>query len=93
VLDLRSLAPVDDDAMMTSVGRTRRAVVLHEAVVTGGFGAELAARISEHLYGALDAPVLRVGALAAPLPYAKALERLALPGPERLTAAVRRALA
>jgi pyruvate/2-oxoglutarate/acetoin dehydrogenase E1 component len=93
VLDLRSLAPVDDDAMMASVGRTRRAVVLHEAVVTGGFGAELASRVSEALFGVLDAPVLRVGALAAPMPYARALERLALPGPERLAAAVRRVLA
>jgi len=92
VLDLRSVAPVDDDAIIESVGRTRRAVVLHEAVVTGGFGAELAARISETLFGALDAPVLRVGALPAPLPYARGLERLALPGPERLTAAIRRVL-
>ena len=50
VLDLRSLVPLDEDAVLESVGRTRRAVVLHEAVVTGGFGAELAAR---HLRGAL----------------------------------------
>ncbi len=88
VLDLRSLVPFDEAAVMESVGRTRRAVVLHEAVVTGGFGAELAAGISEALFGRLVAPVLRVGALPAPLPYARGLERLALPGPERLLEAL-----
>jgi pyruvate dehydrogenase E1 component beta subunit len=88
VLDLRSLVPLDEDAVLESVRRTRRAVVLHEAVVTGGFGAELAAGISEALFGRLLAPVLRVGALGAPLPYAKGLERIALPGPERLLEAV-----
>ncbi len=88
VLDLRTLVPLDEAAVLESVGRTRRAVVLHEAVVTGGFGAELAAGISEALFGLLVAPVLRVGALPAPLPYARNLERLALPGPERLLEAL-----
>ncbi len=88
VLDLRSLVPLDEAAVLESVGRTRRAVILHEAVVTGGFGAELAAGISEALFGRLVAPVLRVGALPAPLPYASGLERLALPGPERLLEAL-----
>ena len=88
VLDLRSLVPLDQAAVLESVGRTRRAVILHEAVVTGGFGAELAAGISEALFGRLMAPVLRVGALAAPLPYARGLERRALPGPQRLLEAL-----
>ncbi|HUY23234.1 MAG TPA: thiamine pyrophosphate-dependent enzyme [Acidimicrobiales bacterium] len=88
VLDLRSLVPLDEAAVVDSVRRTRRAVVLHEAVVTGGFGAELAAGISEVLFDRLAAPVLRVGALPAPLPYAKGLERLALPGPDRLLEAI-----
>jgi len=88
VLDLRSLVPLDQSAVLESVGRTRRAVIFHEAVVTGGFGAELAAGISEALFDRLVAPVLRVGALAAPLPYARNLERLALPGPERLLEAL-----
>jgi pyruvate dehydrogenase E1 component beta subunit len=88
VVDLRSLAPLDDAAILESVSRTRRAVVFHEAVVTGGFGAELAARLSEALFGRLLAPVLRVGAAPVPLPYAKNLEALALPGPERLSAAI-----
>jgi len=90
VLDLRSLAPLDTEAVLASVTRTRRAVVFHEAVVTGGFGAELAALISEALFGRLLAPVLRVGAAPAPLPYAKGLERMALPGQERLLAAISR---
>jgi pyruvate dehydrogenase E1 component beta subunit len=93
ILDLRSLAPLDTDTLLESVGRTGRAVVLHEAVVTGGFGAELAALLSEHLFGQLRAPVLRVGATPTPLPYAKSLERLALPGRDRLLQAVRRCMA
>jgi pyruvate dehydrogenase E1 component beta subunit len=93
VLDLRSLVPLDEATVLESVGRTRRAVILHEAVVTGGFGAELAAGISEALFDRLVAPVLRVGALPAPLPYARNLEGLALPGPERLLAAVEWVLA
>jgi 2-oxoisovalerate dehydrogenase E1 component len=88
VLDLRSLVPLDEPAVAASVGRTRRAVVYHEAVVTGGFGAELAAGLSEVHFGALAAPVLRVGARPVPLPYASGLERLALPGPERLLEAI-----
>jgi pyruvate/2-oxoglutarate/acetoin dehydrogenase E1 component len=91
VLDLRTLSPLDIEGLLESVGRTRRCVVFHEAVVTGGFGAELAALTSEALFGRLLAPVLRVGAVSAPLPYAKNLERLALPGPERLLAAISRA--
>jgi pyruvate/2-oxoglutarate/acetoin dehydrogenase E1 component len=93
VLDLRSLSPLDTDAVLASVDRTRRCVVFHEAVVTGGFGAELSAFVSEALFGRLLAPVLRVGAVAAPLPYAKGLERLALPGVDRLVAAITRATA
>jgi 2-oxoisovalerate dehydrogenase E1 component len=88
VLDLRSLVPLDEAAVVESVRRTRRAVVMHEAVVTGGFGAELAAGISEALFDRLAAPVLRVGALPAPQPYARGLERLALPGRDRLLEAV-----
>jgi 2-oxoisovalerate dehydrogenase E1 component len=88
VVDLRSLVPLDEPALVASVRRTRRCVVYHEAVVTGGFGAELAAGIAEVLFGTLAAPVLRVGARPVPLPYASALERLALPGPEGLLEAI-----
>ncbi len=90
VLDLRCLAPLDLEAVLASVAKTRRCLILHEAVVTGGFGAELAALISEALFGDLLAPVLRLGAVEAPLPYAQNLERLALPGRERLLSAISR---
>jgi acetoin:2,6-dichlorophenolindophenol oxidoreductase subunit beta len=89
VVDLRCLVPLDRDVMLMSVRKTRRAVVCHEAVVTGGFGAEIAAQISKGCFRDLRAPVERVGAVHSPLPYAGALERLALPGPERLTDAIR----
>jgi 2-oxoisovalerate dehydrogenase E1 component len=92
VVDLRSLAPLDHETMLTSVAKTKRAVVLHEAVVTGGFGGEIAALISSGCFLDLVAPVERVGAEPVPLPYAKGLERLALPGRSRLTQAIRRTL-
>jgi pyruvate dehydrogenase E1 component beta subunit len=89
VVDLRCLVPLDLDAVLTSVRGTRRAVVYHEAVVTGGFGAEIAAQISVGCFSDLLAPVERVGAVHSPLPYASSLERLALPGPDRLAATLR----
>ena len=89
VIDLRSLAPLDHETVLASVAKTKRAIVFHEAVVTGGFGAEIAAMISAGCFSDLSSPVGRVGAVAAPLPYAKGLERLTLPGRSRLTEAVR----
>jgi pyruvate dehydrogenase E1 component beta subunit len=92
VVDLRSIAPLDTQTVLDSVRKTRRAVVYTEAVVTGGFGAEVAAVIAAGCFGELESKVERVGALPAPLPYAKNLERLALPGRTRLTESIRRAL-
>jgi acetoin:2,6-dichlorophenolindophenol oxidoreductase subunit beta len=92
VVDIRSLAPLDSDTVLESVLKTKRAVVFHEAVTTAGFGAELAAQISAGCFSELLAPIERVGALHTPLPYASSLERLALPGPERLTEALHRAV-
>ncbi len=89
VVDLRCIVPLDLDAVLTSVRGTRRAVVFHEAVVTGGFGAEIAAQISVGCFSDLLAPVGRVGAVHSPLPYSGALERLALPGRDRLAEALR----
>ena len=85
VLDLRSLAPLDADAVLESVGRTRRG----RRPPRGGGDRGIRRRdwppsISEALFGRLLAPVLRVGAVPAPLPYAKSLETLALPGRHRL---------
>ena len=90
VLDLRSLRPLDWDAIATSVRKTHRVVVAHEACRTGGVGAEIAARIGEELFDDLDAPVLRVGAKDVPMPFSPPLEKFVLPGPADVVAAVKR---
>ncbi len=74
VIDLRSLTPWDRETVLESVRRTSRALVLHEAAVTGGFGAELAATIGTEAFAWLDAPVARVGGLDTPIPFAPPLE-------------------
>ncbi len=74
VVDLRSLWPWDQEAVIASVRRTRRAVVAHEAVKIGGFGAEIAATIGEECAGCLIGPVLRIGAPRIPVPYSPPLE-------------------
>ncbi|HFC01142.1 MAG TPA: dehydrogenase [Phaeodactylibacter sp.] len=74
ILDLRTLLPVDYDAIEATVKKTNRVIVLHEATLVGGFGGEIAAHISEHYFEHLDAPVLRVGSLDTPVPFAKTLE-------------------
>ncbi|MFM7199674.1 MAG: thiamine pyrophosphate-dependent enzyme [Myxococcota bacterium] len=79
VLDLRTVSPVDWDAIAASVRRTNRALVVHEDQLTCGFGAELAAWISEHCFEWLDAPVRRIAALDCPVAYAPNLEELILP--------------
>lgn len=92
VLDLRSLSPIDFDAVEASVLRTGRLVVVHEAPVFAGLGAEIAARIGERCFYQLEAPVLRVGGFATPYPPAK-LERYFLPDADRILDAVDAALA
>lgn len=79
VIDLRSLAPLDYEAIATTVKKTSRALILHEASLTGGFGGELAAWIGEHCFEDLDAPVRRLAALDTPVPFAAALEADYLP--------------
>lgn len=91
VVDLRSLCPLDFDTIVASIRRTGRAVVMHEGPRTLGFGAELAARISEELFYELEAPVLRATGFDTPYPPAR-LEKLWLPGPDRLLDCVERAL-
>jgi 2-oxoisovalerate dehydrogenase E1 component beta subunit len=83
VVDLRTLNPLDFDTVAESVRRTGRCVVMHEGPRTLGFGAELAARLSEELFYDLEAPVLRATGFDTPYPPAR-LERLWLPGPDRL---------
>ena len=92
LIDLRSLVPLDYETVVSSVAKTGRAVVAHEAWLFGGFGAELAARLSHDLFGELHGPVLRVGAKTAPIPFSPALESAVVPGPDDLLAASRRAL-
>ena len=93
VVDLRSLSPLDMETLLESVNRTHRLVVAHEGVVTGGVGAEVAARVQEEAFDALDAPVQRVGAPFAPVPASPVLEQAFLPGRDAIVAAVERALA
>src|SRR5690606_24605312 len=92
VVDLRSLSPLDDETILASVTRTGRAVVVHEASQTLGMGAELAARIQEHAFWSLEAPVLRVTGFDTPYPAAK-LEEYWLPDVDRILDAVDRSLA
>jgi len=79
VIDLRSLVPLDEDAIMTSIRKTNRALVVHEDTRTGGFAGEIIARINEQAFEWLDAPVLRVTAADIPLPYSPPLEDYVLP--------------
>ncbi|WP_020535981.1 alpha-ketoacid dehydrogenase subunit alpha/beta [Lewinella cohaerens] len=79
ILDLRSLLPLDYDAIAATVKKTNKALVLHEATLLGGIGAELSAYISQHLFEHLDAPVVRVASLDTPVPFAANLEKAFLP--------------
>jgi pyruvate/2-oxoglutarate/acetoin dehydrogenase E1 component len=89
IIDLRTLTPLDMSTIAASVAKTHRAVIAHEAVRNGGFGAELAARIGEELFDELDAPVLRVACPFAPIPFAPELERALLPGTDDIVRAIR----
>lgn len=92
VVDLRSLSPVDFDTLGASVRKTGRLIVVHEAPVFMGLGAEIAARITERCFYHLEAPVLRVGGFALPYPANK-VEHHYLPDAERVMDAVDRAIA
>jgi pyruvate dehydrogenase E1 component beta subunit len=89
VIDLRTVAPYDAQTVLESVAKTRRAVIVHEAVKPFGVGAEIAARINEELFGQLLAKVQRVGAAFCPVPFAKPLETAFVPTQARIEAAVR----
>jgi pyruvate dehydrogenase E1 component beta subunit len=89
VVDPRTLVPLDLETIVGSVARTHRLVVAHEAVRSGGFGAELAAQVQEAALDELDAPVARVGAPFTPVPFSPHLEDAYLPGRAEVVAAVR----
>ncbi len=92
VIDLRSLVPLDEEAILASVAKTRRLVILHEDSVTGGVGAELAARVAEKAIYDLEAPIVRVGAPDSPVPYSPPLEWAHLPKRADVVAAVKKVL-
>lgn len=79
VIDLRTLNPLDTEAIFTSVRKTGKVVIVHEDTLTSGFGAEIAALISDELFTRLDAPIKRVAAKDAPIPYGPTLENAMLP--------------
>ncbi|WP_244940714.1 alpha-ketoacid dehydrogenase subunit beta [Leisingera aquaemixtae] len=89
VLDLRSLRPLDDAAILASVAKTRRAVIVDEGWRSGSLAAEISARIMEQGFWTLDAPVGRVCSAEVPIPYPKHLEDAAIPQVAAIAAAVR----
>ena len=89
VIDLRTLKPLDFETIAASVRKTNRAVVVHEACLSGGFGAEVSARIHSELFDDLDAPVLRVAARDVPMPFSPGMEKFVLPKVEDVIGAVR----
>jgi 2-oxoisovalerate dehydrogenase E1 component len=90
VVDLRSLVPLDMGTVLASAARTRRVVVAHHATLSSGFGAEVAARVNEELFGELEAPVARVGARFTAIGSAPSLEAAALPSAATIADAIRR---
>jgi len=92
VIDPRTLLPLDFETIVESVRRTHRLVIAHEAVTQGGFGAELAAQVQAAAFDDLDAPIERVGAPFAPVPFSPPLEDAYLPGRADVAAAVRSAM-
>jgi pyruvate dehydrogenase E1 component beta subunit len=92
VLDLRTIAPYDEAAVLASVAKTGRAVVVHEAVKKFGVGAEISALIHENLFHDLKAPVGRIGSAYAPVPFSPALEKAYLYSRDEIDAAIRKTL-
>jgi pyruvate dehydrogenase E1 component beta subunit len=92
VIDLRTIAPFDEVTVLASVAKTRRAVVVHEAVRSFGVGAEISSRIHEELFGQLKAPVGRVGSAYSPVPFSRQLEQAYLFNGAGIEAAIRKTL-
>jgi len=92
VIDLRTISPLDDGTILTSVEKTGRAVIVHEAIRTCGLGAEIIARINERALLSLDAPVERIAGYDTVFPLYK-LEHHYLPGPDRIVRGIRKVMA
>jgi 2-oxoisovalerate dehydrogenase E1 component len=93
VIDLRTLNPLDEEAIYRSVRKTNRVVVVHEDTLTAGFGAELVALVAKNCFEYLDAPVLRVAALDLPVPYSPPLEDAMLPNKKKILSALNELIA
>jgi pyruvate dehydrogenase E1 component beta subunit len=89
IIDLRTLRPMDTETLVASVQKTGRCVVVEEGWQQSGVGAEIAARLMEHAFDYLDAPVARVSGKDVPMPYAANLEKLALPSVAEVVAAAK----
>jgi len=92
VIDLRTVQPLDIDAVTTSARKTGNIVVVHEAVRFGGLGAEIASQVQEQAFDYLDAPVGRVGAPFTPVPFSPTLEAEYVPNADRITEGIRETL-
>jgi pyruvate/2-oxoglutarate/acetoin dehydrogenase E1 component len=90
VMDLRSLTPLDHEAITESVKRTNKVLIVHEETLTGGIGAELSAILAQDLFEYLDGPITRVAAPDVPFPYAPPLEAAYLPNAEKIVSAARK---
>ena len=93
IIDLRTLLPMDEEAILETVKKTNRALVLHEATRTGGAGGEITARIMEHAFDFLDAPVIRVTAPDTPVPYSPPMEEYFLPQAKDVVEAAKKLVA
>jgi pyruvate/2-oxoglutarate/acetoin dehydrogenase E1 component len=92
VIDLRTLAPLDKECFLESVRKTSKALIVHEAHLTSGFGGEVAAIIAEEAFESLDAPIKRIGSLDVPVPFSPPLEDAVLPSTEKIETAARELL-
>jgi pyruvate dehydrogenase E1 component beta subunit len=89
VIDVRTLVPLDQETVLSSVRRTGRLVIAEEDNLTGGWGAEIAARVAEHCMDSLDAPIRRVAAPDTPVPFAPSMENFYVPSVERIVSTIR----
>ena len=92
MIDPRTLVPLDVDTIVESVERTNRLVICHEAVERCGWAGEVAMQVMEHAFDALDAPIVRVCAANAPVPYSEPLEAAVIPSEADIERGIRRAL-
>jgi len=92
VLDPRTLSPLDEDAILESVRKTHRLVIVHEAVKFAGPGAEIAALVAEKAFDRLDAPILRIAAPFTPVPFSSALEKEYIPSEEKVIRAIKKVM-